>query len=305
MRQAIKRHIMLDHSTIVLFADISGSVALYENLGDNTAKAIIVKLQEKLGHIVAESGGVVHEVIGDEIMCRFKQPEQAVDCAAKIHHCAADYASESTTIPDTLQMRVGIHSGFAILDRDRLFGDTVNTAARLMAVAQAGQTITTESVLRQLPIALQKTAREFDKTTLKGKSEPIVVYDFPWQAHGLTQINDVQVSSASVTLQLTYARNIFMITAKDCPASLGRAINNLIVIDCEPVSRRHIAIEYMRSRFVLTDKSTNGTHVYPDNGEEIYLRREQMPVWGSGQLSLGTPQNEALDHLVGYKTIRQ
>lgn len=297
---------MSDNSTVVLFADISGSVALYETLGDTAAKGIVVELQETLGGVVTEHGGVVHEIIGDEIMCRFEQAEHAIACAENIHQRTADYASGTTPpLTDTLQMRVGIHSGSTILDHDRLFGDTVNTAARIMSIAQAGQTITTKSVLDQLPVRMQQMAREFDKTPLKGKSEPVVVYDFPWQDQGLTQIIEAPVESKSVSLQLTYCWETFLITASECPAYIGRAINNLIVVDLEPVSRRHVVIEHLRGRFVLSDQSTNGTHVYPDTGEEIYLRREQMPLWGEGKLSLGAPQEKAPDHIVAYQSIRE
>ncbi len=296
---------MPDNFTIVLFADISGSVALYERLGDETTKSIVVELQESLSKVVNSHGGVVHEVIGDEIMCRFEQAKHAVECAAKIHQSTADFASRTAgLLPDTLQMRIGIHSGSAIFEQDRLFGDTVNTAARIMSIAQAGQTITTGKVLEQLPRTLQEIAREFDKTTLKGKSEPVIVYDFPWQLQDLTQINEIAVDTATVSLQLSYREKTIALTAKECPAWLGRAMNNLVVVDSAHASRRHVAIEYTRGRFVLSDQSTNGTHVYPDSSEDIYLRREQMPIWGSGRFSLGAPQEDLHDHIVTYRTIR-
>lgn len=291
---------MSEYATTVLFADLSGSVPLYESIGDAAAKAIVVDLQSALSDSVAQCGGTVHEIIGDEIMCLFEHAEHAILCAAKIHQVAADYC-ENTDVPSALEMRIGVHSGSAIMEDDRLFGDTINTAARIMSVAQARQTITTEAVLSQLPKELRQTAREFDEITLKGKSTPTVIFDVPWRLQDLTQIQHNDSVSTLSCIELEHAHKTVPVTTAKCPAYLGRALNSIIVVDTDPVSRRHASIQYLRGRFVLSDQSTNGTYVYPDQGETIYLRREQLPLWGTGRISLGTPADEARDHIISYR----
>jgi len=285
---------MPELSTIVLFADLSDSVQLYETLGDAAAKSIIVDLQEKFTCHALENSGIVQEIIGDEIMCRFECAEDAIKCAASIHQCAAEY-NEDAPQPGNIQMRIGIHCGQVILDDNRLFGDTVNTAARITAIASAGQTLTTQTVFDLLSQELQTVARKFDNTTLKGKAKSILIYDFPCQSQDLTQIQEVVVESKALSLELIYQDQTYSIAKESCPAKIGRATNSFIVVDDKPVSRRHVSIDFLRGRFVLTDRSTNGTHVYPDNSEEIYLRREQIPLWGSGKFSLGAPQEEVLN----------
>lgn len=292
---------MSEYSITVLFSDLAGSVPLYEALGDTAAKAIVVELQSVLSELVVEHSGVVQEIIGDEIMCRFEHAEQAVTCAVRIHQITADYCSNhEAALPNELEMRIGIHSGAAIFENNRLFGDTINTAARIMSVAQASQTITTEAVLSQLPQHLQATAREFDEVTLKGKSTPTKVFDFPWQVQDLTKIKHIASSSPLTPLHLTCGEKTISVSTSNCPIHIGRAINSLLVVDSDPVSRRHISIEYLRNRFVLSDKSTNGTYVYPLHGETIYLRREQLPLWGSGRICLGAPEEEAQGHIIEY-----
>lgn len=287
--------------TTVLFADLSGSVPLYESLGDAAAKAIVVSLQRLHSSLVAEHSGFVQEIIGDEIMCRFEKAEHALECAERIHLSTIEFcSSDDISLSNALEMRIGIHCGPAIMENDRLFGDTINTAARVMSIAQAGQTITTSAVLEQLPPTMRALAREFDKVVLKGKSEPTTVFDIPWQVQDLTQIKRSDIASHLTKIQLSCNDISLSVSVTDCPVYVGRAINNLLVVDSDPVSRRHVAIAYLRGRFVLSDQSTNGTYVCPNKSETIYLRREQIPLWGTGRFCLGAPEEEELGHVVEY-----
>ena len=66
---------------VVLFADIGGSTALYERLGDVKArKQVAACLSTVTGH-VKRSGGEVIKTIGDEVMCTFADAEAAVNPA--------------------------------------------------------------------------------------------------------------------------------------------------------------------------------------------------------------------------------
>ncbi|MBT6454126.1 MAG: adenylate/guanylate cyclase domain-containing protein, partial [Gammaproteobacteria bacterium] len=55
----------------ILFADIAGSTALYENIGDSQAENLINTILAALSGIVEEHNGLVIKTIGDEIMCQF------------------------------------------------------------------------------------------------------------------------------------------------------------------------------------------------------------------------------------------
>ena len=277
---------MLERPYVILFADISGSMQLYETLGDSVAKTLVTELQRRFSLVVDDCGGAVPEIIGDEIMARFIQVDAAVQCAVSIHQCADAFAKDSE---HEILMRIGMHWGLAIVEDGRMFGDTVNVASRVSSIAQGGQTIVTEALIENASARWRAIARRFDTTKVKGKSEPVVIYDIPMKPDEVTTIHSVVQDDAAMELALSYGSKSVVFGSTDGVFSIGRALTNDLVVDADPVSRRHVTIERIRDHFVVADKSTNGTHVYIADGEAVYLRREQLPIWGEGQLALGAP----------------
>ncbi|MEE9333180.1 MAG: adenylate/guanylate cyclase domain-containing protein [Granulosicoccaceae bacterium] len=288
---------MSERSYVVLFADISGSMQLYESLGDAGAKTLITELQRQLSLVVDQCGGAVQEIIGDEIMARFVEVDEAIQCASLIHQRAESYARESES---GVMMRIGMHWGLAIVENGRMFGDTVNVASRVSTIAQGGQTVMTEAMIERASRSWQAVARRFDTAKVKGKSEPLVVYDIPMKPDEVTVIQTVAQGDAAIELILYYGEKSVNFGSEDGVFSIGRALTNDLVVDADSVSRRHVMIERIRDHFVVADKSTNGTHVYISDGEAVYLRREQLPIWGKGLLALGAPTQRHCDAVSGY-----
>ena len=77
--------------------------------------------------------------------------------------------------------------------------------------------------------------------------------------------------------------------------SMGRDSKNRIVINHPKVSRIHARIEMQTNRFTMTDQSTNGTYIHPDNGDAIVLKRKTCVLKGDGIIYLGkeaTPDSQ-------------
>jgi adenylate cyclase len=60
-----------------------------------------------------------------------------------------------------------------------------------------------------------------------------------------------------------------------------------LLVDGDLISRHHSKIEHRRGKFVITDQSTNGTFIRTQEGQEIFLRREELTLFGVGFISLG------------------
>ena len=72
----------------------------------------------------------------------------------------------------------------------------------------------------------------------------------------------------------------------------GRSKQCDLVVNTDHASRCHARIEYRRGKFILIDQSTNGTFVTLANGKEVYLKREEMILWGDGIISIGSNKDK-------------
>ncbi len=282
----------------ILFADIAGSTQLYESLGDEVAKTRVTALQEEIVATAVRGGGKVQEIVGDEVMLCFVQASDAADCALAIQRNVASLAGNANV---SLAVRIGLHWGQVIVEGDRMFGDTINVAARVTAIAQGGQIITTQAVVDRSSEELQQIARRFDVAPIKGKREPLLVYDLPWQAQDLT-VTMPASSCANVPqrLALVYADQRFALTPDQTGFSVGRDSSSDLIVSWPSVSRRHAVFEFVRGRFVLCDTSSNGTYLTLQDGEVVFLRRESLPLWGKGRIALGAPLNAGTGHSIDY-----
>ncbi|MEM9602857.1 MAG: adenylate/guanylate cyclase domain-containing protein [Pseudomonadota bacterium] len=288
---------------VVFFADLADSVHLYDTVGDATAREHVQAVQRLLGERIAAFDGNVHQIVGDELMVCFADADRALACSVALHHDAQQYSHAHGA---RLQLRIGMHYGEVITDttENRLFGDTVNLASRVNGIAQAEQTILTEALLQRASPTWLTSVRQFDETRVKGKTELLKVFDLPWQTEELTTIvtarTDVPQPVDGHRLMLHYRGRDHDLSGLIGAFSIGRALTNDLVVTAESVSRRHVTIERVRDHFVLSDKSTNGTHLLTHEGNTMYLRREQWPMSGHGSLALGAPPDQNADHTLRF-----
>lgn len=282
-----------------MFSDVAGSTALYDKFGDTKAKAIIENCINLMADITKRYKGVVIKTIGDEIMCRFPTAEDGINAS-----CSIQEAVSILTGPDDnpMAVRIGIHAGEAILDDNDVFGDAVNVAARMTGIAKARQIITTEDTYNQLSEDLQEMAREFDTTSVKGKQEQITIYDVVWdEEDDVTRMSFTPAqSSADAEITMTYSGQSKVLTQADMPIVIGRGSKADITIDAPLASRSHVMLDYNRGKFVLADQSTNGTYIKLNDGKEVYLRREELPLSSRGAISMGEKVDESSPLVISF-----
>jgi class 3 adenylate cyclase len=174
----------------VMFADISGFTAMSEKLDPEEVRSMINACFEGLGAVIDQYGGHIDKFIGDEIMALFgapaaheNDPERALRAALDMMTALAAFNAEhAARIPKPLALHFGINSGLAIAGgigtRQRqdysVMGDTVNLAARLEDLSEAGEILVGEDTYR-----LTAPLFEFEAikpVMLKGKEKPVKVY---------------------------------------------------------------------------------------------------------------------------------
>lgn len=285
----------------VLFADVSGSTRLFEQRGDIEARRLIAGLLEALSAICRAHDGRVVKTIGDEILCAIPRPGDGIDAAVAMQrHVAAD----ATCLAHHLAIRIGLHFGDCLVEGDGdVYGDAVNTAARMAKLAGRGQVVTTAATahgLRRVPLRALGTAQ------VAGKLQPIDVVDIVWQENpgGMTTVQSalgIAVPAADSRLVLEYRGRSLEVAPGSPPLTLGREPGNALVIDADCVSRSHAVIDFQRGHYVLTDRSTNGSFLRIDGDDEQRLHRDEAKLRRSGVISLGVGSALNADQLIFFR----
>ena len=112
-------------------------------------------------------------------LCRFSDADHAVTAARVIQERLQNRPAENGF---KTQVRIGLHMEQALIREDGdVFGDAVNIAARVTAIAMGGQIITTKDTVDSLNPLFQSDCRVFDRIYLKGKSEETIIYEDLWE----------------------------------------------------------------------------------------------------------------------------
>jgi adenylate cyclase len=290
-------------SLVVLFADISRSTQLYETLGDHTAQGLVAKCLTALATVATHHGGAVIKTIGDEIMCTFPDSTLALEAAQAMQRAIEQLPEVSQRGLARLSIRIGFHLGTIVHRESDVFGDAVNVAARMAALAKPGQILTTEPTVSTLIAGARAMVRCIDRTTVKGKSGQFDIYEVIWDAMEMTFMaaRPLLAPSQQARLRLWSSGRYIEIDQSRPFASLGRHSENEIVVPEVFASRLHCRVEYRRGKFVLVDQSTNGTYVVVHGRESVFLHRGEIVLEGSGVIGLGRevePDGEGAIHFI-------
>ncbi|MGH9276365.1 MAG: adenylate/guanylate cyclase domain-containing protein, partial [Acidimicrobiales bacterium] len=133
-------------TTSVVFTDLVGSTELAARLGPVAAQEVRSTHFGLLREAVAATGGSEVKNLGDGLMVVYPSLGGALDGAVAMQQ---NIEQHNRRAPDPLGVRIGVSSGDALREDDDYFGEPVVEAARLCAIAQGGQIVTTEVVRLQ------------------------------------------------------------------------------------------------------------------------------------------------------------
>ncbi len=274
-----------EQTLAVLFADVAGSTRLYEQLGDAQALSTIDQCLALVRDASTGHGGRLVKTIGDEAMVVFPTSDQAVNAAGEIQLRMNNLVHEHNV---RIAFRIGVHCGAAIEAEDGdVFGDSVNVAARMVALAKSGQVILTASTAEGLSPELRDKVREVDVMTVKGKDKDIAIMELLWLDTAELTTLTTRPKMRVARLQLLHGTREIDMGPGATAVSIGRDAQNDVVIADRLASRQHARIERRRDKFVVVDQSSNGTFVTIEGEPEVQLRREEMMLRESGHISFG------------------
>ena len=159
----------------ILAADVAG----YSRLTGADEEGTHVQLQDHLRALVdpkiAEHRGRVVKNTGDGMLAEFSSIVDALRCALDVQRGMAERNAE---VPDEkrIEFRIGINVGDIIIDRDDIFGDGVNVAARLEGLAKPGGICISEDAHRQVRGKFDVTFEDAGEQQLKNIARPVRVF---------------------------------------------------------------------------------------------------------------------------------
>ena len=158
----------------ILYADVAEYSRLTGEDELGTHKQLGAALDLISDDIKGKGGSVVHYA-GDAVLADFGSVVAAVNCAVAIQRQLSERNAE---VPKNqrLQFRIGVNLGEVIVDRDDIYGDGVNIAARLETLAEPGGICVSGSVYEQVHKTIDLDFKDIGKREVKNIAEPIQAY---------------------------------------------------------------------------------------------------------------------------------
>ena len=155
----------------ILYADVAGYSRLTGLDEVGTHKRLSAYLDSFTARIEAYAGKVVH-FAGDAILAEFGTVADAVNCAMAVQHV---FEAQNSELPEEtrVQFRIGINLGDVIVDRDDIYGDGVNVAARLESLADPGGICISDAVRVALGSGAPVDLEAMGLQSVKNIAEPV------------------------------------------------------------------------------------------------------------------------------------
>jgi class 3 adenylate cyclase len=168
-----------DGTVTIMFSDIEGSTVLTEQLGDERWLKLLHRHNAVIRRHLAAHRGFEVKSQGDGFMLAFASAGNAIRCAIAIQRDFAAHRDQSGG--QVLRVRIGLHTGEVIREREDFFGHTVILAARIGAKANGGE-ILVSAVMRGLVAGSHEFQfGEAREEQLKGLQDPQRVYEVCWR----------------------------------------------------------------------------------------------------------------------------
>ncbi len=278
--------------SIVMFADISGSSALFERLGNKEAMHAVERCLKRMNRSIEGYRGQTLQIVGDELLARFDSAEDACQAAIDMQQRIADLPPVSG---HKLNIRIGLHAGMVTELDGKISGEVVTNTARIAGISRSTQILGSSALVDELAKHGINTAAtpapELGSITENGAR--VELFYIQWPGHGIAPESlGPQSILPGARLCIRYRGKPHILDAKNPVLTLGRDLNSKLIIEDRKASRQHARIEKRESGYYLVDSSSNGSFVSIAGRQEIMLRKHELMLEGSGRICFGTSGND-------------
>ncbi len=157
-----------------MFADMVGYTAITQD-SEPLALKLLDEYRSLLRPIMAKHNGEEVKTIGDALLVEFRSSLDAVRCAVEIQEAAARRNLEAAPVK-RFQVRMGVHSGDVIRVGGDVYGDTVNIASRIEALAEPGGAVISSQVYEAVRNKVGIPLMSMGERSLKNVETPVLLY---------------------------------------------------------------------------------------------------------------------------------
>jgi adenylate cyclase len=159
----------------ILAADVAGYSRLMGADEEGTLERLKELRQELLDPKIAEHHGRIVKTTGDGMLVEFASVVDAVRCAVAVQQAMPE-RNTSVAADSRIELRIGINLGDVIVEGDDLYGDGVNIAARIEALADAGGVLVSSTVHDHVRDRLLFVFEDLGEQQVKNIARPVRVY---------------------------------------------------------------------------------------------------------------------------------
>jgi len=241
--------------TAVLAADVAGYSRLVEADEEGTLAQWKGHWSAIIEPKIREHHGRVVKIMGDGLLVEFASVIDALRCAIELQRGMKE---RNAAVPEVrkMQFRIGINVGDIIIDGDEIFGDGVNIAARLEALARPNGICISQAVRDQVEGKLELAMEDIGFQRLKNISNPVRVYR-------------IDTTPGKSWRYVSPYRGLAAMEEKDSDYFFGRARETVEVLDALAASPNRLV--------VLIGNSGVGKSSLAQAGVIAALRRQAWP----------------------------
>jgi len=156
----------------ILAADVVGYSRLMEQDEAGTMAMLKARRKAVLGPLVAVHQGRVFKVTGDGVLVEFASAVNAVQCAVELQH-AMSTANGDLQDDRHIVLRIGVNLGDVMVEGGDLYGDGVNIAARLQAIAEPGGVVISGTAHDHVGTKIRVAFEDLGNQALKNIAQPV------------------------------------------------------------------------------------------------------------------------------------